>query len=69
MAKFHPLVRLPTEPLPQGSYLVHTDVKSPKGFRAYVADANPGNIMIECKCDFGGLKNADKHNKHYRFAA
>ena len=33
------------------------------GFRAWVQDTN--TYLVECDCDFGGLKNA-KLNKHYR---
>jgi len=59
---------LPGFKLRKGSYLVHNHVKPSSqlglnGFRAWVQDTD--TYLVECDCDFGGLKNA-KLNKHYR---
>src|ERR1700726_3990031 len=62
---------LPPQPIPRGRYLVHNHVKPmPKlgldGFRAWTQKGH-GNL-VECKCDFGGCKNAELHKHHYRVA-
>jgi len=59
---------LPGFKLRKGAYLVHNHVKPTSqlglnGFRAWVQDTD--TYLVECDCDFGGLKNA-KLNKHYR---
>jgi hypothetical protein len=59
---------LPRENLPRGFYLVHNHIRPAKplgrnGFRAWVQDKAKG--LVQCKCNFGGVKNA-KVNKHYR---
>jgi hypothetical protein len=60
---------LPQRPLPDGYYLVHNHVRPTNflnlnGFRAWVQKDRTCPKLIECKCDFGGMKNA-KVNKHY----
>src|SRR6478672_8887598 len=61
---------LPRFPLPSGYYLVHnyvrpTDSLGLNGFRAWVQKGCTWTKLIECNCNFGGMKN-NTVNKHYR---
>ena len=61
---------LPRTVLPDGKFLVHNHVRPVpslglNGFRAWVQTGDRDPPLIECKCNFGGLKNA-KLQKHYR---
>lgn len=61
---------LPRRPLPTGYYLVHNHVRPTpalghNGFRAWVQKGCNWTKLIECTCDFGGMKN-NFVNKHYR---
>jgi hypothetical protein len=63
------LHKLPREPLPPGSYLVHNHVVparrlGDRGFRAWVQQGGEDGL-VECDCDFGGTANS-KINRHYR---
>jgi hypothetical protein len=64
--------RLPGEPMPEGLYLVHNHVKpvSPlgiNGFRAWIQLHK--RDLVECRCNFGNVKNARLHRPHYRVKA
>jgi hypothetical protein len=57
---------LPTNKLPEGTYLVHNHVAPAKpigmnGFRAWVQKGKDDPPLVECQCDFGGNANADKN--------
>ena len=59
---------LPRHPVPPGYFLVHNHVKPQKGlglmgFRAWVQRGS--DRLVECGCDFGGLKNAGVQ-RHYK---
>ena len=60
---------LPRFPLPADHYLVHNHVRpthslGSNGFRAWVQRGRTAPRLIECNCDFGGMKN-NAVNKHY----
>jgi len=59
---------LPGQPIPAGHFLVHNHVEPTSklgvsGFRAWVQEGR--DDLVQCRCDFGGCKNAELH-KHYR---
>jgi hypothetical protein len=61
---------LPRVALARGFYLVHNHVRpsgslNMSGFRAWVQQGRTSPKLVECTCDFGGLKNANV-NRHYR---
>ena len=61
---------LPRVLLAKGYYLVHNHVRPSgqlgmNGFRAWVQEGRTSPELVECTCDFGGLKNANV-NRHYR---
>jgi hypothetical protein len=59
---------LPSQKLPEGTYLVHNRVEpaSPLGLNGFRAWIQSDNInLARCHCDFGGNANADI-NAHYR---
>jgi hypothetical protein len=63
-------VGLPKDRLADGCYLVHNHVRPSgqlgmNGFRAWVQKGRTSPELVECTCDFGGLKNANV-NPHYR---
>jgi len=65
------LAHLPRQPIPKGRFLVHNHINpanplGSNGFRAWTQ--NDDSELVECKCDFGGCKNAELH-KHYRVRA
>ena len=62
---------LPSEPVPEGQYLVHNDMTPTKplglglhGFRAWI-QTKPDNL-VECRCNFGGCMHSKLHKRHYR---
>ena len=68
-SKHHYVDVLPGEPVPDGQYLVHNHIAPVKplgrnGFRAWTQ--SKANNLVECRCDFGGCKNAKVHTRHYR---
>ncbi len=63
---------LPSKPIPEGRYLVHNHIVpamnlGERGFRAWVQEGRTDPKLVECRCDFGGCRNAELHT-HYRVA-
>ena len=64
---------LPSEPVPEGQYLVHNDITPTKplrlglhGFRAWIQ--TKADNLVPCHCNFDGCKNSQLHKLHYRLA-
>jgi hypothetical protein len=60
---------LPRYPLPAGFFLVHNHIKPQpwlgvKGFRGWVQKGS--DDLVECDCDFGGIKNATVQKRHFK---
>ena len=62
---------LPSEPVPEGQYLVHNNITPTKplrlglhGFRAWIQ--TKADNLVQCRCNFGGCKNSKLHKLHYR---
>ena len=65
----HYLDVLPSKSIRAGTYLVHKHITPVKplglhGFRAWTQTG--ADNIVECRCDFGGCKNAKLHKLHYR---
>jgi hypothetical protein len=63
------IFHLPSKPVLAGKHLAHNHIKpvpvlGVNGFRAWVQ--TDADNVVDCKCDFGGVKNAGKHKLHYR---
>lgn len=62
---------LPRQPIPAGCFLVHNHVKPTSklgmnGFRTWIQEGR--GDLVQCRCEFGGCKNAELH-KHHRVLA